>query len=209
MIYDDVQYDKQGWRNRNRIKTAHGARWLTVPVRHKFDDRPRICDIIIDNRTSGPGSTFGPFGRITPGPPYLRMYIDGIEAAFRPPWERLVDLDLHFIDCSPGGWGLGEKTIVRSSDLGVSGDRTERLLRICKMFEADVFYEGAAGRNYLNEESFRREGIRVEYQDYRHPEYHQLHGEFLPYLSVVDLLLNTGPDALSIFDRRGDPRGGK
>lgn len=95
--------------------------------------------------------------------------------------------------------GMVGKKIIRSSTLNVTGDRIERLINICKLFKADTFYEGAAGKNYIDENYFERHGIKVEYQDYKHPIYNQLHGEFVPHLSVIDLLFNHGDESLAIL----------
>jgi hypothetical protein len=94
---------------------------------------------------------------------------------------------------------MSDKQIVRSSTLNVKGDRLERLVQICRRFQADIFYEGAAGRNYIDESYFAEQGISVEYQDYHHPVYKQLYGDFVPYLSVIDLLFNHGEESLSII----------
>ena len=75
----------------------------------------------------------------------------------------------------------------------------KRLVDICKIFKADVFYEGAAGRHYIDETFFLNQGINVEFQDYRHPVYPQLSGTFVPYLSIIDLLFNCGEDSLRII----------
>ena len=98
-----------------------------------------------------------------------------------------------------GIYGLSNKEIVRSSSLDVRGDRIERLVTLCKIFKADVFYEGAAGKNYIDCKHFEEHGIRVEFQDYKHPVYNQLYGDFVPYLSVIDLLFNHGPESLSVI----------
>jgi hypothetical protein len=95
--------------------------------------------------------------------------------------------------------GIRDKKIVRSSTLNIEGDRIGRLLKICKLFDADIFYEGASGKNYMDEESFINQGVRVEYQDYKHPIYNQLHRDFIPYLSVIDLLFNHGDESLRIL----------
>jgi len=95
--------------------------------------------------------------------------------------------------------GMGNKEIVKSSSLNVKGNRLEKLIRLCKIFNANIFYEGSSGRNYIEETYFAEHGIKVEYQDYKHPVYKQLYGDFIPYLSVIDLLFNCGEESLSIL----------
>ena len=77
--------------------------------------------------------------------------------------------------------------------------KTERLIEVCRYFGADTFLEGDAGKDYIDETLFAREGIRLEYHGYRHPVYRQLHGDFIPYMSAIDLLFNHGRDSLGIL----------
>lgn len=199
VIYDDVQYDKEGWRNRNRIKTVHGIQWLTVPVIVKFDAHPLITEVMIDNKMNWGKKHFSSIQQNYSKAPFYRKYISIFEDAYSKEWQYLVDIDMHFILELSVALGIDCNKIIRSSTLSVSGDKIERLVNICKLFKADTFYEGAAGRNYIDENYFERHGIKVEYQDYKHPTYNQLHGDFVPYLSIIDLLFNHGEDGLSIL----------
>jgi hypothetical protein len=157
VYYDDVQYDKHGWRNRNRIKTQNGAQWLTVPVRHGGGDGfPRIMDVGIDNRT-----------------PWARKHL----ASMRQAYARAPFLDRY------------------SSALGIGGERSARLVGICARFGASTYVSGDSAAAYLDVDLFRQQGIEVEWQRYTHPTYAQLHGDFIPYLSAIDLLFNCGDQA--------------
>lgn len=199
VLYDDVQYDKGGWRNRNRIKTANGIQWLTVPVRLDFDDRPLVNEVLIDNtsnwRKKHATSIRQSYGKT----PFFAHYWTIFEEAFDRQWDLLIDLDLYFIEQLAACLGLAGRRMVRSSNLNISGDRIGRLLAICKHFDADVFYEGAAGCNYIDDREFTDQGITVQYQSYQHPAYKQLYGEFVPYLSVIDLLFNQGEQSRDIL----------
>lgn len=199
VIYDDVQYDKEGWRNRNRIKTANGVQWLTVPVIVKFDAHPLITEVMIDNKKNWAKKHRISIQQNYSKTPFYRKYIDIFEEAYSKEWQYLVDIDMHLILQLAKCLGMVGKKIIRSSTLNVTGDRIERLINICKLFKADTFYEGAAGKNYIDENYFERHGIKVEYQDYKHPIYNQLHGEFVPHLSVIDLLFNHGDESLAIL----------
>lgn len=199
VIYDDVQYDKEGWRNRNRIKTAHGIQWLTVPVIVKFDAHPLITEVMIDNKMNWGKKHFSSIQQNYSKAPFYRKYISMFEDAYSKEWQYLVDIDMHFILELSVALGIDCNKIIRSSTLSVSGGKIERLINICKLFKADTFYEGAAGRNYIDENYFERHGIKVEYQDYKYPTYNQLHGDFVPYLSMIDLLFNHGDESLSIL----------
>lgn len=202
VIYDDVQYDKEGWRNRNRIKTANGAQWLTVPVHVRFEDHPLIYEIKIDNKSNWRKKHLQSIKQSYSKAPFYSKYIDIFEDAYAKDWGYLVDINMHFILKLADCLGVGNKKIVRSSSLGITGDRIQRLIDICRMFDVDTFYEGAAGRNYIDDADFARHGIKVEYQDYKHPVYRQLYGEFIPYLSVIDLLFNHGDESLDILTNK-------
>lgn len=199
VILDDVQFDKQGWRNRNRIKTVAGVQWLTVPVRHDYRERTLIRDVKIDNRQNWKKKHFSSIRQNYRRAPYFESYIGMFEDGYSREWELLADLDLFFIERLLSCLGLDDRMLVRSSGLDVGEGQHERLISICRAFGADTFYEGAAGRSYLDEELFRRNGIRIEFQDYRHPVYRQLYGEFVPYLSVIDLLFNHGEGSLAVL----------
>lgn len=199
VIYDDVQYDKEGWRNRNRIKTAQGIQWLTVPVLVKLSDAPLIYDVKIDPKSNWPKKHWRALELNYRKAPFYKKYIDIFAEAYSKEWQSLVDLDLSLISALMACLGLQNKPLFRSSMLNVDGERLERLARICQHFHADTFYEGAAGKNYIDEQYFRTHGITVEYQNYQHPVYNQLYGDFVPYLSVVDLLFNHGEESLAII----------
>ena len=199
VIYDDVQYDKEGWRNRNRIKTANGIQWLTVPVLLKGSNSPMILDVRIDNRTNWQKKHLAAIRQSYSKAPCFKEYIGMFEEAYGRVWERLVEIDIYFIHELAKYLGINHKKIVRSSTLDLRGGRIERLIKICERFGADVFYEGASGKNYIDERDFLAKGVSVEFQNYLHPVYRQLYGNFIPNLSVIDLLFNKGMDSLGII----------
>lgn len=199
VIYDDVQYDKNGWRNRNRIKTPNGSQWLTIPINIRFSERPLINEIRIGNDSIWRKKHLLSIRQNYSKAPFCNRYIAMFEKCYAGEWSYLIDVQMYFIRKLAECLGMGEKKIVTSSSLEVKGDRIERLIKICKVFGADVFYEGAAGKNYINLDYFYNSGIKVEFQDYRHPRYTQLYGDFIPNLSVIDLLFNHGEKSLSIL----------
>jgi len=199
VIYDDVQYDKHGWRNRNRIKTANGIQWLTVPVIVNFKEHPLIHQVKIDNGIDWRKKHLFSIKQNYSKAPFFKQFVNIFEDAYSQEWEYLVEIDIHFILKLVRCLGMGNKEIVKSSSLNVKGNRLEKLIRLCKIFNANIFYEGSSGRNYIEETYFAEHGIKVEYQDYKHPVYKQLYGDFIPYLSVIDLLFNCGEESLSIL----------
>lgn len=199
VIYDDVQYDKEGWRNRNRIKTANGIQWLTIPVSIKFEQHPLIYEVKIDNTTNWRKKHLFSISQNYSKARFFRKYIPIFEEAYSKEWEYLIDINMNFTLKLAERLGMENKKVVRSSTLNIEGDRIGRLVKICKLFNADIFYEGISGKNYLDEKYFTEQGVRIEYQNYKHPVYQQLYGDFIPHLSVVDLLFNCGEESLSIL----------
>jgi hypothetical protein len=197
VYYDDVQYDKHGWRNRNRIKTQDGPQWLTVPVRHGDAGFLRIVDVEIDGRTPWARKHVASVRQAYARAPFLKRYMPALEELLERKWERLVDLDLACAALIAGWFGL-DRRIERSSALGIDGSRSERLVNVCRRFGASRYVSGDAAKGYLDVAAFEAHGITVEWQGYPHPTYPQLHGPFVPYLSALDLVLNCGSDAALI-----------
>lgn len=208
VLYDDVPYDKHGWRNRNRVKTANGVVWLTVPVLGSLKEGLLIREVRIDNRRDWRRKHLATLAQSYRKAPFFSDYIGLFEEAYAREWELLVDLDVHVTELLRGAFGLEATELRRSSELAVDGSRNGRLAAICRALGGNVFYEGAAGRSYIDVEFFRREGIEVVFQDFQPRPYRQLHGEFVPYLSAVDLLFNEGPGGLEIITAQGQGKGG-
>ena len=199
IFYDDVQYDKNAWRNRNRVKSVSGEpHWLTVPVRiHSLSQK--LIDTEIDNRQPWARKHLGTIRQFYARAPHLKHYLPELEELLAgKKWERLCDLDLAVIKLMCSWLGL-ERATMRSSELSIGGQRSERLVNLCLHLGADRYLSGNAAQSYLDVELFANRGIEVEWQDYNHPTYPQQHGAFVPYLSALDLLLNCGDDSLKII----------
>ncbi len=201
VYYDDVQFDTHGWRNRNRIKTQDGAQWLTVPVRHGGLGQPRVMEVEIDARAPWARKHVATLKQAYARAPHVARYLPELEEVLERRWERLVDLDLAVVDIVRGWLGL-ERRIELASRLGIDGQQSERLLRICRHFDARTYYSGAAARSYLDVGLFERHGVHVAWQDFAHPVYPQLHGTFVPYLSIVDLVFNCGSESRAVLEGR-------
>lgn len=208
VVYDDVQYDKHGWRNRNRIKTPSGTQWLTVPVLTHGQAKPTNREIRIDNRQ--------PWGRkhlqalrvnYAKAPAFGEVFPQ-LEAVLVQPWDRLFDVCWAVVEAVCELFGLSRE-IRFSSEMGIPGEKTGRLITICKALGADHYLTGDAAKDYLDERQFADNGIHLEYHRYRHPVYQQLHDQFVPYLSVVDLLMNHGRESLKILVDQESARGGE
>jgi hypothetical protein len=203
VLYDDVQFDKHGWRNRNRVKCSHGLQWLTVPVRQH--GKPRIADVEVDSTKQWARKHIMSIRQCYAGAPHLEPYATELESVLTGTWRLLVDLDAAVIALL-AGWLDVDTRVVRSSELPVAGDRNERLVALCRHFGGERYRSGEAARAYLDVELFEREGIEVEWQNLEHPVYPQLHGEFVSHLSTLDLILNCGDESAAVFATAGVPR---
>jgi hypothetical protein len=191
VFYDDVQFDKHGWRNRNRVKGGRGPVWLTVPVRAGGRMGQRIDEVEITDEARWARKHLQTLEQLYARSPYRNAYLPELTDLLQRRWERLVELDiaLTHLMCD---WLELERPMYRSSQLNVGGDRNTRLLALCDRFGADNYLSGDSARAYLDIDLFAAHGVRVEWQAFRHPRYPQLHGDFIPYLSAIDLLLNVG-----------------
>lgn len=201
IFLDDVQYDHDGFRNRNRIKTPQGVQWLTVPVKIKGLGQPLIKDVLIDNSADWKKKHFKSICQNYPKAPYFNNWEELLTEIYTRDWHKLVDLNV-FVTMSIA-FKIGiQPAFGMFSDYHIVGSRVQRLIDMCKIHEATEFMEGSAGRDYLageGEELFKRNGIKLIYQDYQHPVYPQLYGDFQSHLSVLDLIMNVGPDSLKIL----------
>jgi WbqC-like protein family len=204
VYYDDVQFDMHGWRNRNRIKSPEGPRWLTVPVLHHGKSQPLILDTLIDARTDWPRKHIGTLTQYYARAPYLHRYLPELDALLHRPWTHIVDLDIAVVALM-AGWLNLSPTVVRASQLGIGGAQSRRLLNLCLHFGAGRYLSGSAARDYLDVAMFHEHGVEVVWQEYQHPVYAQQHEPFVPYLSAIDLLLNCGDDSALILAGRNAP----
>lgn len=204
VLLDDVQFRKNYFQNRNRIKSAAGELWLTVPVLTKGKHEQRINEVEINNEGS-PRWKEKSFGGLAQNYGRARFWKEH-EAFFRnvfeKTWDRLVDLNEAIIRYLLEALSI-QVTIVRASSLECEGGRGEHLLNLCRKLQAGSYLSGISGRDYLDIEQFHQNGIDVLFQEFHHPIYKQLHGPFMPCLSVVDLLFNYGADSLSVIKGEG------
>jgi hypothetical protein len=202
VFYDDVQYDKNGWRNRNRIKAVAGPVWLTVPVRTGGRMGQAINEVEIASTSPWAPKHLKTIGEAYAHAPHRAAYLPALADLLDRQWERLADLDISLVRLMCGWFGLS-RPMVRSSELGIGGDRNTRLLALCRHFGVDTYLSGNAAQAYLDEPMFASQGIRVEWQDFRHPEYPQQHGPFVSHLSALDLVLNVGEECAAVLAGAG------
>lgn len=194
ILLENVQYTKQDWRNRNRIKTPQGLQWLTVPVMVQSLGA-LICDVRIADRN------WGARHWRTLEMNYRRSSHFAEVAEWLAPlylnrdFGHLISMNRAFLDAILKHLGIGTP-ISSSCDYVLPSERTERLVALCNQVGASVYVSGPAARDYLQEELFNQRGIAVEWFDYSGlPNYPQLWGGYEPQASIVDLLFNCGVDA--------------
>ncbi|MFH1406439.1 MAG: WbqC family protein [Candidatus Omnitrophota bacterium] len=199
VFLDDTQFKKNEWQNRNKIKTKDGWQWLSVPILHDFGQL--IKDVKINNKTNWRHKHLNALVTNYSKAPYFKEYIAFFEDFYSGDWENLSALNIELVKKLCGILGI-KKEFVVSSQLALSSKGTEHLLEICKTLGAKKYLSGAGGREYLDIAAFRKENIELDFQEFRHPAYAQLHGEFIANLSVVDLLFNCGTRSLEIIRGR-------
>lgn len=198
VFLDTVKYLKQDWNNRNKIKGAGGAMWLTVPVAAGGTDNILLPDVRISDehnwRLKHWRSIKSCYGRA----PYFDQYAPFLEKVYRRKWAYLNELNEHMLLWFLEVLGIRVR-FLRASELHLEGTKSDLVLDMCRKLGATCYIFGALGRDYAQVADFQRAGVNVIFQDYRHPEYPQLHGGFTAHLSIIDLLFNCGPKSLEIL----------
>ena len=194
VIYDDMQYTKRDWRNRNMIKTPNGLHWLTIPVEVKGKYFQKINETKVNDPDWGKkhwatlrqfyakATNFAETKDL-----FEELYLNSEET-------RLSFINQAFIERINGFLGI-QTTTRRSEEFVLGEDKSQRLVNICKDAGATDYYSGPAAKEYMDEGLFARENIRVHYFDYSgYPEYEQLYPPFEHGVSILDLIFNTGND---------------
>jgi hypothetical protein len=194
---NDVQYKKNEWQNRNRIKTAQGWQWITVPVRYRFPQK--INEVYINNAVEWKKKQLQAMVTNYNRAPYFKQVVGILEDAFSKDWEFISELNVHLIESLKIMLNLETKRRVHSSDLELRDEPTDRLIDICKALGADTYLAGQGGIEYMDLERFEKSGLKVIIQEFKHPVYPQLFEEFQSHLSIVDLLCNCGPESMNII----------
>jgi hypothetical protein len=197
VILDTVPFEKNGFINRNQIKTSQGWAWLTVPVLTKGKFGGLICNTEVNNNVNWKKkhreSIFQNYSKAA----YFEPHTVFLEELYTREWRRLSELNIWLIRYIAKELGINTKIITASQELAnVEGKKGELVFNICRALGADIYFSGKMGSDYLDTSLFAESGIRVCFQDYVHPEYKQLNRSFIPNLSIVDLLFNCGDGSL-------------
>lgn len=197
IFYDDVQYDKHGWRNRNQIKTAQGKQWLTIPVHSKgVTDGTPIKDVRIDWPKAWAKNHLKALTFSYAKAPHFASFSPWLDSVFSRQDDLLADFTIWLTIEIARKLGISHTRFIRSSEIpGIDGQKTDRLIQILKQVGSTYYISGPSARDYIEQEKFDEAGIALEYMEYNYPEYPQLHPPFDPYVTILDLLFMTGDQA--------------
>ena len=202
VFLDNVQYKHREYQNRNKIRAKSGWMWLSVPVVYKGHSSQKVAEVVIDTSFDWQkkhwGSLVSDYGKAV----FFEEYRPFFEAVYAKKWERLIDLNIHIITYILKQLKI-EKPLYYETAIGTTTQATDRIIEICKKLSADTYLSGIGGKVYLEEEKFTRSGIKLTYQNFAHPQYHQQFvtkdDPFLRYMSILDLLFNEGPESVKIL----------
>ena len=196
VFYDDVQYTKNDWRNRNKIKTLDGSSWLSIPVNSSTSKN--INEVLIDDTKPWRTKHLKTLKQFYSKSRYFDEIYPILQNNINSDINSLSNISINIIKDIAKYLEINTKFYL-SSDLDIDGDKNNRLINICKHFAASTYYSGLAAKEYIDTELFHDNDIDLVFQDYKHPTYTQLHGGFLPYLSIIDLLFNHGKQSIKII----------
>lgn len=190
--YPDVQFSKGSFVNRVQIKTARGVKWLTVPLRDLHLGQ-RIDEVAIDDRKDWRGEHLGLLREAYAGAPHAGDMLELVAAVHKERYETIAALAAASENALCSYFGIGPASkFLDSRDMGIGGSGSDRVLAITSALGGDVYLTGHGARHYLGHGAFEKRGIRVEYMDYAMAPHPQLHGDFTPYVSALDLVANAG-----------------
>jgi hypothetical protein len=200
VLLDTVQFKKNEWQNRNRIKTAQGWQRLTVPVLYRYPQL--IQDVSINNKIQWQHKHRQAIISNYTKAPHYELLEPFFEEIFSLSWEIISQLNIEAVRRLTGILGLDTPLYIASEIGAFPEDPDERLIAITRHFGAETYLAGAGGRGYMDLNKYDKAGVQVVFQEFTHPVYDQLFGEFEPFMSVIDLIFNHGSESLKIL--RGD-----
>jgi len=202
VFYDDVKYDKNGWRNRNKIKSPNGPLWLTIPVLSKGieTNKTPINEIVIDRSKKWTTKHINAIKTNYSKAPYYSEYASGIFDYLDSNKELLTDITIDLTIHLAKQLGNNKTKFLRSSQIeSIDGHKTDRLIQILKKLNVTEYISGPSAKDYIEDEKFIDAGITLKYMNYSYKDYPQLYPPFDPFVSIIDLLFMTGPDAMQFI----------
>lgn len=197
ILLDNVQFIRRGWQHRDRIKTRKGSGWLTLSLQ-RGDYHQRISDVRLAPDDRWRDENLALLRECYENAPYFDLIYPQVEAVYRAEHERLIDFNMALLDMALHLLRI-EVQMSFASAYSVASSSSQRLLELVLAVQGDNYLTGPGSRDYLDEALFVRSGVKVSWQDFRHPTYSQLHGNFEPMLSCLDLFFNCGNDAALVL----------
>jgi hypothetical protein len=198
VVMDDLQFEAQNYQNRQRLKLAGGPTWLTVPLFHGSQADSILDKLISSSQSPKQHWQHRHWNTILTNyrnAKFFDRYADELHEVFQRRWEHLIDLDLHMLQLARR-WLDIDTPVVRSSEIGLEGTKTDRLIDMCHKVGARCYLTGAGGSTgYLDVEKIGRTGVGVIWQQFTHPVYAQRYPNlgFASHLGFLDIVLNCGP----------------
>lgn len=193
--YSDVPYSKGSFVNRVQVKTAAGVAWMTVPLRDLTLGQP-ICEVRINYQKNWRHKHRDMLKQAYAKAPFCNDMLDIVDRVYAKEYVTLEELSIASIEAVCGYLDFGEeRRFLDSRELGIGGRSAQRVLDTVLAVGGDTYTTGHGARNYLDHERFDSANVRVEYMDYRKTPYPQLHGPFTPFVTILDLIANTGRSA--------------
>lgn len=199
VILDNVQFTKNGFTNRNRIKTPQGENWLTLPIIQSGKFGQNITECVIFNKKIHTkkilNSLHGNYKKTN----YFDNYFDKISGILNEPGDNLCQLNIRLIEWIVSELEIKTKIVTASALDNIEGESTERLVSICRKLNGTKYLAGLGAKKYQEDELFSRNTIEIINTPFKYPNYQQMWGEFIPNLSVIDVLFNCGPETKNIL----------
>lgn len=201
IILDSVQFARRSWQQRNQIKTANGPIWLTVPVLSKGKRDQLINEVEIDLDRDFPRNHIKTLELNYKKTPHFDAYMPSLLTSFNYGSNYLTDLTVALITSIRDALGI-TTPMRRASSFGAVGSNADLLASLCELAGATEYISPPGSKEYLDKsDAFVKCGIPLYYFEYTHPQYPQRYGDFIPFMSIVDLLFNCGPESLKIIEQ--------
>ena len=198
VFLDDVQFEKNGFQNRNKIRTYDGEMWLTVPVKAK--SQTLLKDVKINYSTDWINKHKKSIILNYQKAKFFDKYWLELEKIYDEKFEYLVELNIEVIKFLFNKLKIKTETLV-SSELHISDKGSDRILEICKILDVNRYISGITGKKYLLIDDFKHHKIKLEFQNFQHPIYQQVFDPFYPNMAIIDLLFNEGDNAMKIIKK--------
>ena len=199
VFLDDTQFSKDSFDNRNKIKTKSNSKWISVPLKRPVFKK-KLNQVIISYDTDWIKSHTDLIYQNYKDAPYFSSYWNEIKKILEQKSNLLIDLNLNLISYFLKILQINTTTI-KSSELKITKTKTQRLIDICAQLNASCYISGIGGKNYVDESLFKNSDIKLTYENSIHPNYNQIHGNFMKNMSIIDLIFNEGEKSSEILKK--------